>query len=139
MSAEIREYDPLDFLAIQRIHKANGIDYRMPDLNKFPVVKILETDGEIRAAYGMQMTLECHLWMSKTTWADAEAKWLSIKALDKEANEAAAVLGYDSVFTCTPPGYERFGRRLKDLGFTKIRPDWGIYTKHAGERANEDQ
>lgn len=135
MSAEIREYKPSDFLEIQRIHEANNIDYRLPDLNKFPVLKALELDGKVRAAYGMQMTLECHLWMDRSGWADAEAKWLSIKALDKEANEAAADLGFESVLCCTPPGYERFGRRLRDLGFSKIRPDWAVYTKNAGERS----
>jgi hypothetical protein len=135
MSAEIRSYMPRDLAAIQKIHEANGIDYPLPNLNKFPVLKALEVEGKVRAAYGMQMTLECHLWMDRTGWADAEAKWLSIKALDKESNEAAAGLGFDSVFSCVPPGYERFGRRLKDLGFSKIRPDWGIYTKHAaGEK-----
>ena len=133
MSAEIRSYVPSDLAAIQKIHDANGIDYRLPNLNTFPVLKALEVEGEVRAAYGMQMTLECHLWMDRTGWADAEAKWLSIKALDKESNEAAAGLGFDSVFSCVPPGYERFGKRLKDLGFTKIRPDWAVYTKHAGE------
>ena len=133
MSAEIRSYVPSDLAAIKKIHDANGIDYRLPNLNTFPVLKALEVEGEVRAAYGMQMTLECHLWMDRTGWADAEAKWLSIKALDKESNEAAAGLGFDSVFSCVPPGYERFGKRLKDLGFTKIRPDWAVYTKHAGE------
>ena len=130
----IRSYIPSDLSAIQRIHEANNIDYRLPDLNKFPVLKALELDGKVRAAYGMQMTLECHLWMDRSGWADAEAKWLSIKALDQEANEAAAGLGFESVLCCTPPGYERFGRRLKDLGFSKIRPDWAVYTKHAGDR-----
>ena len=130
---EIRSYVPSDFLEIQKMHEANGIDYHLPNLNKFPVTKVLEVEGKVRAAYGMQMTLECHLWLDKTGWADAEAKWLSIKALDKEANEAAAGLGFDSVLCCLPPGYERFGRRLKDLGFTKIRPDWAVFTKHAGE------
>jgi hypothetical protein len=134
MSAEIRSYMPSDLAAIQKIHAANGIDYPLPNLNKFPVLKALEVEGKVRAAYGMQMTLECHLWMDRSSWSDAEAKWLTIKALDKEANEAAAGLGFDSVFSCVPPGYERFGRRLKDLGFTKIRPDWAVYTKHAGEK-----
>jgi hypothetical protein len=134
MSVEIRSYCPSDLAAIKKIHDANGIDYRLPNLTTFPVLKALEVEGEIRAAYGMQMTLECHLWLDKTGWADAEAKWLSIKALDKESNEAAAGLGFDSVFTCVPPGYERFGRRLKDLGFTKLRPDWAVLTKHAGEK-----
>lgn len=130
----IRSYQPSDLEAIQKIHDANGIDYRLPNLDRFPVLKALEVEGKIRAAYGMQMTLECHLWLDKTGWADAEAKWLSIKALDKEANEAAAGLGFDSVFTCTPPGYERFGRRLKDLGFAPIREGWKIFTKNAGDQ-----
>ena len=134
MSDGIREYTASDLAAIQRIHEANGIDYRMPDIDKFPVAKVLEVNGEVRAAYGMQFTLECHLWMDKTDWADAEAKWLTIKALDKEANESAAGLGFDSVLCCLPPGYDRFGRRLKDLGFSKIRPNWAVFTKHAGDR-----
>ena len=133
MSAEIRSYVPSDLAAIKKIHEANGIDYPLPNLNKFPVLKALEVEGKVRAAYGMQMTLECHLFLDRSSWSDAEGKWLSIKALDKESNEAAAGLGFDSVFSCVPPGYERFGKRLKDLGFTKIRPDWAVYTKHAGE------
>jgi hypothetical protein len=134
MSAEIRSYHPSDLAAIQKIHQENGIDYRLPNLSKFPVLKALEVEGKVRAAYGMQMTLECHLWMDRTGWADAEAKWLSIKSLDREANEAAAGLGFESVLCCTPPGYERFGRRLKDLGFSPIRDGWKIHTKHAGQR-----
>ena len=130
----IRSYAPSDLAAIQKIHEINGIDYRLPELNKFPVNKVLEVEGKVRAAYGMQMTLECHLWLDKSGWADAEAKWLTIKALDKEANEAAAGLGFESVLCCTPPGYERFGRRLKDLGFAPIREGWKIYTKQAGDR-----
>ena len=131
--ALIRDYSERDFLSIKEIHDSNGIDYRLPDLNKFPVNKVLEIDGKVKAAYGMQMTLECHLWMDRSRWLGAYEKWLVIKSLDRDANEAAAGLGFESVLCCTPPGYERFGRRLKDLGFTKIRPDWGIFTKQAGE------
>jgi hypothetical protein len=131
--AIIRSYVPSDIIAIRKIHDANGIDYRLPNFSRFPVHKVLEVDGEVKATYGMELTLECHLWLDNSAWADAEAKWLTIKTLDKEANKAAASVGFDSVLCCTPPGYERFGRRLKDLGFSKIRPDWGIYTKHAGE------
>lgn len=129
----IRSYVPSDLQAIQKIHDANGIDYRLPNLDRFPVNKVLEIEGKVRAAYGMQLTLECHLWLDKTGWADAGSKWLTIKALDKEANEAAAGLGFDSACCCVPPGYARFGKRLKDLGFKKIRPGWGIYTKSAGD------
>jgi len=133
MNALIRSYVPSDLAEIEKIHEANSIDYRLPDLGKFPVNKILQVDGKVRASYGMQHTLECHLWLDGTGWADAEAKWLTIKALDKAANESAVSLGYDSVLCCVPPGYERFGRRLKDLGFAPIREGWKIYTKHAGD------
>ena len=134
MSVEIRSYMPSDLQAIQRIHEQNGIDYRLPNLDRFPVTKVLVEEDKVRSAYGMQMTLECHLWLDKTGWTDAEGKWLAIKALDKEANEDATGLGFDSVLCCLPPGYDRFGKRLKDLGFTKIRPDWAVYTKHAGAK-----
>jgi hypothetical protein len=131
--AVIRDYTEHDFLVIKEIHDANGIDYRLPDLNKFPVNKVLEIDGKVKAAYGMQMTLECHLWMDRSRWLGAYEKWLVIKSLDREANEAAAGLGFDSVFSCVPPGYERFGKRLKDLGFAPIREGWKIFTKQAGD------
>lgn len=129
----IREYLPSDFEQIKLIHEKTGIDYRLPNLNEFPVNKVLEVDGVVRASYGMQTALEVHLWLDRTNWTDAESKWLTIKALDKEANETAAGLGFDGVLCCIPPGYSRFGRRIKDLGFSKIRPDWAIFTKHAGD------
>src|SRR5260221_478194 len=129
MSAEIRSYLPRDLEEIQRIHEANGIDYKLPNLGRFPVAKILEVEGKVVAAYGLQHTLEAHLWLSRDSWADAESKWLAVRTLDKEANDAAADLGYESTFCCVPPSYERFGRRLKDLYFTKIRPEWQVFTK----------
>jgi hypothetical protein len=133
MSAEIRSYKPSDLQAIQKIHDANGIDYKLPNLDKFPVNKILEVDGKVRASYGLQLTLEAHLWLSRDSWADAEGKWIAIKALDKEATDAANVLGFDNSMCCVPPTYSRFGRRLKDLGFSKIRPEWSVYSKSWGE------
>ncbi len=133
--ALIRSYVPSDLDAIRRIHEANGIDYRLPNLSEFPVNKVMEVEGKVRAAYGMQTTLECHLFLDRSSWADAEGKWLTIKALDREANAAAASQGFDTACCCVPPGYERFGRRLKDLGFEKIRPDWAVYTKHTGDKS----
>src|ERR1035437_4805427 len=94
--AIIRSYVPSDIIAIRKIHEANGIDYRLPDLGKFPVSKVLEVDREVRAAYGMQMTLECHLFLDRSSWSDAEAKWLTIKGLDKDANGAAAGQGFEN-------------------------------------------
>jgi hypothetical protein len=135
----IRPYHASDLAAIQKIHEASGLDYRLPSMSQFPVLKALEMDGSVRAAYGMRHTVEVYCWLDKSGWADAEQKWLAIKALDREATDAARDLGIDNIVCCVPPKMERFGRRISDkqdgLGFTKIRPDWAVYTKHAaGER-----
>ena len=138
MSTGIRNYLPSDLAAIQRIHEANGIDYQLPNLGRFPVTKVLEIEDKVVAAYGLQHTLEAHLWLDPNSWSDAAGKWATIKLLDKESNDEAANLGYDSTLCCVPPGYERFGRRLKNLGFSKIRPEWSVYTKRIGA-SNEHQ
>lgn len=134
---EIRSYIPSDLEAIQRIHNANGLNYKLPSMSQFPVLKALEVEGEVRAAYGMRHVVECYMWLDKSGWADAEQKWMAIKSLDREATEAAKDLGIDSIMCCVPPNLNRFGRRISDkedgLGFTKIRPDWAVYTKHAGD------
>jgi hypothetical protein len=120
----VRNYTPSDLAAIQKIHEANGIDYRLPDLSKFPVNKVLEVEGEVRAAYGLQYAYEAHLWLDESKWTDAAGKWLAIQALDREATQ-----GVSGVLCCVPPGYERFGKRIKDLGFTPLRDGWKIYCK----------
>jgi hypothetical protein len=133
----IRSYHPDDLEAIQKIHDASGLDYKLPSMNQFPVLKALVDEGTIRAAYGMRHVVECYMWLDKGGWADAEQKWMAIKALDREATDAARDLGIDSIMCCVPPTLKRFGRRISDkkdgLGFSKIRPDWAVYTKHAGD------
>lgn len=138
-SALIRNYTEADFSAIDRIHSASNIDYKLPDMNSFPVNKVMEIEGKVRVAYGMAHCVEVYCWLDKTGWADAEQKWLAIKALDREATDEARSLGIDGIVCCVPPGYERFGRRISDahdgLGFKKIRHDWTVYAKHAGDQS----
>jgi hypothetical protein len=121
---KIRNYTSSDLAAIQRIHEANGIDYRLPNLVEFPVNKVLEVDGEVRASLGLQRAYEAHLWLDPSNWTDAAGKWAAIKVLDQEATR-----GVSGVLCCVPPGYERFGRRIKDLGFAPLRDGWTIYCK----------
>ena len=132
--SEVRNYYPSDLEHIRRIHKDNALDFVIPDLNKFPVHKVLEIDGTVRATYGMRVVLEGNLWLDKTAWTDPQGKWAAVKVLDKEATEAARQMGFDSVQLFLPPGYEKFGRRIsgKDgLGFTKC-PQWDYYGKFIG-------
>ena len=134
----IRSYIPCDLEAIKKIHESSGLNYKLPSMSQFPVMKVLEDEGSMRAAYGMRHVVECYMWLDKSGWADAEQKWLAIKSLDREATEAARDLGIDSIVCCVPPSMKRFGRRISNkedgLGFTEIRPDWVVYTKSAGDR-----
>lgn len=133
--SEIRNYHPSDLEYIQRIHKQNGLDFVLPNVNRFPVHKVLEIEGTVRATYGMRVVLESNLWLDKTEWTDAEGKWLATKCLDKEAIDSARQMGFDAVQCFLPPGYESFGRRIcgKDgLGFSPDRPGWSGYGKIIG-------
>ena len=133
----IRSYHPNDLLEIKRIHDENRLDFAFPDLNSslFAVNKVLLIEGKLRASYALRMVAEVNLWLDKSNWTDAEGKWLTVKALDKEAMDAARDVGIDGVQCFLPPGYERFGKRIcgKDgLGFTEDRPNWRGYGKFIG-------
>lgn len=129
----IRSYQPSDLEAIQKLHEQSGIDYSLPSMSKLLVNKVLEVNGIPRASLGMLPCAEAYLWLDPSGWTDAAGKWSTIKALDAEATEAAASLGVSSIFCCIPPGYERFGRRIKEIGYNRVRPEWAVYSKSAGE------
>jgi hypothetical protein len=129
----IRSYHPTDLEAIKAIHESSGIDYKFPSMEKFPVLKALKVEGTIRAAYGLKHTVEGYLWMDKSSWTDAEGKWLAVKALDREATAAARDLGIDSIMCCLPPDYERFGKRIKELGYSLGREGWQVFSKSTGD------
>jgi hypothetical protein len=127
----IRSYTPEDFSAIQRIHEQNRLDFKFPNLNAgdFLVHKVLELDGQARTSYALRVTAETYCWLDRSNWTDAAGKWATIKALDKEATESASSLGITNMMCCVPPGYERFGRRIKDIGYEPLRSGWRVFTK----------
>jgi hypothetical protein len=131
----VRSYHPSDLEEIKRIHEQNKLDFQFPSLDSamFPANKVLLMNGEVKASYALRIVLEANLWIDKSNWTDAEGKWSTIKALDREATEAAAVQGFDAVQCFLPPNYGRFGRRIcsKDgLGFFPDRPGWLGYSKY---------
>ena len=131
MSVEIRSYMPSDLSALQRIHDENALDFKFPNLNsgQFLVNKVLEVEGQARASYALKVTAESYLWLDRSDWTDPAGRWATVKMLDKEVTEAAADLGIDNMMLCLPPGYQRFGKRIKSLGFVPIRKDWAVYAK----------
>jgi hypothetical protein len=97
------------------------------------VNKVLEVKGKVRGSYGLRLCAEGYLWLDKSGWTDAVGKWEAVKTLDAEASSAAAGLGLDSIVLCTPPGYERFGKRIESLKYEKNRPGWQVYSKTLGD------
>lgn len=132
MRGIVRDYQPSDLARVKEIHEATGIDYQFPDLSSplFIVTKVLECDGVVRACVSGYIEIECYLWLDPSDWADPQAKLDAVKELDVEGMAAAWLKGVDTAVLRLPPGMERFGERLtEDLGFTKDRDGWIIYSK----------
>jgi hypothetical protein len=132
MNALIRDYRIKDLRAVKAIHEKTQIDYKFPNIVSplFLVKKVMEYNGEVVAACGLYIQVECYLWMDPGAWADPETKMAAIELLDKQAMDAAWLKGVDQACLWLPPGMERFGERLtQDLGFTKDRGGWVSYSK----------
>src|SRR5271154_830165 len=122
----IRNYTPSDFEDIKRIHDQNQLNFQFPNLNSpvlFPINKILEVDGTVRASYALRLVGEINLWLDKANWTDAAGRWAAVKQLDHETTQEAADAGLDALQCFLPPTYKRFGRRITDkkdgLGYTE--------------------
>ena len=131
MGALIRDYRASDLKQVKAIHEASGIDYKLPDLSSplFLVTKVLEIDGIVRACGGGYLQIECYLWLDKSDWADPEQKLMAVQALDRSVMHEAYLRGIDCACLYLPPGMDRFGKRLEDLGFTRDREGWVTYSK----------
>ena len=131
MGAEVRDYVPEDFNRVKEIHEASQIDYQFPDLSSplFLVTKVFVLDGVVRACGGLYLQAEAYLWLDKSDWAGPEEKLSAIKELDTAGMVAAWLRGIDQAVLWLPPGMERFGERLEDMGFTRDRDGWVSYSK----------
>lgn len=131
MGAVIRNYEPRDFERVRAIHEASGIDYKFPDLSSplFLVTKVLELDGEVRACAAGYIQLEAYLFIDHSDWATPAEKLDAIRALDWAAMQEAWIRGIDCCALWLPPGMERFGDRLVELGWNKDRAGWMTFSK----------
>jgi len=130
----IRDLRPGDIPRIRELHETSGIDYRFPDLLSplFLVTKVAEEDGIIRAAGGLYLQTEAYLWIEQGGWADPQTKMEVIRRLNAEACHEAWLKGIDCAVLWLPPGMERFGNRLEQIGFHLDR-GWATYSRKLGE------
>lgn len=126
----IRDFCLNDLEDVKRIHEQSGIDYSFPDLASplFIVTKVAEVDGQVRACGGLYLQVESYLWLDKN-WGDPGERLETIRALCDETMNAAWLKGIDCAVLWLPPGMERFGERLNDLGFQKDRDGWVTYSR----------
>lgn len=130
MAIVVRNLRPDDVPIIKAIHESTGIDYQFPDIQAplFLVTKVLECDGVVRQAGGAYIQAELYLWADQSPWGTPEQKLDGIRQLEREVIHELYLRGVDCAVLRLPPGYERFGERLIDLGFTLDR-EWATYSK----------
>ena len=129
-SVVVRDFTLADLDRVKEIHAASGIDYRFPDLSSplFIVVKVYEKAGVVQACGGLYLQVEAYLFLSHDDWGTPEEKLEAIRTLDAAALHAAWLKGIDCACLYLPPGMERFGERLEELGWMKDR-NWATYSK----------
>ena len=130
---QIRDFTLSDLERVKEIHEASEIDYRFPDLAGplFIVRKVLEKDGRVEACGGGYIQSEAYLWISRDQWATPAEKLAAIQALDEAVLHDLWLNGVDCCCLRLPPGMERFGERLEELGWTRDR-EWATFSKQTG-------
>jgi hypothetical protein len=131
----VRDFTLADLPRVKELHERMGLDYRLPDLESplFIIRKVVEVDGEIVAITAARVEAELYLFVDHEV-ADPEQRWEALKILNKAVlDEAYWEKGLNNVVLWCPVEIEKsFGKRLKELGFSRDREgfhSWSRETK----------
>lgn len=122
----VREYNWADFDDVSRIHRAQNLDYELPDLfSPMIIVKTVAMAGsELVGAAFLRLTSEAFLLIDPR----AEKKAHIFMALHDNARQKAAQAGLDDANAWLPPQMaEKFGYQLMRLGWR--RQDWPSFSR----------
>ena len=127
----IRPYTEADLDALQRMHAAQGFDYRFPALADpiFLSKLVLEDEAGVAVMASLvRLTSEAYLLADPRAGTSLE-RWERLMALERAAAQDAHARGLDDVHCWLPPRIaRRFGRRLAGLGW--VRDDkWTPFCK----------
>ena len=123
----IRDFQPDDLPQIKEIHKSQGFDYALGNLDNplFLVKKVREIDGRVVAAMGLRLTLETYLLVE----GSPETKARSILELQPEVLREAYEKGLADVFCVVPPEIASdFGPVMEKMGWSKDR-EWPMWSQ----------
>lgn len=128
----IRDYHPDDLPQILEIHKSQGFDYSLRDLDNplFLVKKVREVDGRVVAAMFLRVTAETFL----ISMGSPEAKGRAIVELQPEVLGEAYEKGLCDVICVVPPEIsESFAPVLTRMGWEKDR-EWPMFSREVNEK-----
>jgi hypothetical protein len=122
----VRDYCPEDKEALEDIHRTQGLDYKLSDLEA-PLVIVkkvaVDEDGKIIGAIYGKLQLELALLLDQDL--GPAGKMDVINALDGSVKDSAYEQGLDQQVAYLPPGIEeKFAKRLKLLGWQPMREGW---------------
>ena len=126
----IRDWEPKDSEAIERIHDASQFDYRFPDLSDplFIVKKVVEENGQVVQSFSCKLVLCIYLIADREFGTPIE-RWNRLKELVEAAKHEAWKKGLDEAYCVVPPEIDsEFAPWLEKLGMTRDRnwPKWSI-------------
>ena len=123
----IRDFRPEDYTAIKEIHKSQGFDYSLGDLDNplFLVKKVREVNGRVVAAMFLRVTAETFL----VTAGSPVEKGRAIEELQPEVLREAYEKGLPDIFCVVPPEIENsFSPVMQRMGWAKDR-DWPMWSR----------
>lgn len=123
----VRDYECGDKAALEAIHAAQGLDYRMPDLDQplFFVKKVKVDGGKVVAALVLKICAETMLLIDPEQ--EPQEKLTEMQELQSSVLNEAYRNGLDDIWASIPP--IGFDKRLIQLGWEKDRPGWNLWTR----------
>jgi hypothetical protein len=123
----VRDYQPSDLKRLLQIH--SGSEFEMPDLND-PLCwirKVYEDKGKVHGACILKLCAEAVAMVE----GKPNQKMVGLWELQDAVREEAYKQGFDSIHAAVKAS--RFDRRLVQLGWSKDRPDWHLWTRSTSE------
>lgn len=120
----VRDYKPQDRIAIEAIHAAQDLDYRMLDLSSPLVVakSVCEENGVVVGATVLKIEAETYLFL--TPGAAPALKWDAVRLMQQHIIKQAIALGIDQLVAYVPACIKTFSKRLRKLGWACQRDGW---------------
>jgi hypothetical protein len=122
----VRDYEPSDKAAVEKLHKDMGMDYKLPNLEDplFIVRKVfVHPDGTIVGTEFLKIQAEAYLMLDCNL--DPVEKTRVIAHLSHAVERDAYSRGLDTLVAYIPEDISRkFTKRLNLLGWSTARKGW---------------